>query len=137
MMVTGTLIGAYARRWPMYMYRLPKPPPPLTLRNADPNRLDPLHEYPRDKAFYTPHMHELVTDDLVDYRIGVEGRTSYGADIVRVYLRANRYCAMVGTPDKLIAEYHCSPVGDFHMMFDEMLKEAVGGIKSMLIKEIK
>lgn len=133
--ITGTLVGAYARRWPMFMYRLPKPVPPLTLRSADPNRLDPLKEYPRDTAFYTP---ELATDDLLDYAIRDTGSDERGLCIVKVYLRHNRYSQVAqtsnGAKETLIAEYHCSRFGDMHMMYDEIIKEAIGGEKSALLR---
>jgi hypothetical protein len=68
MYTTGKVTGAAARKYPGYCWREPVYRP-LTLRDVDPNRLDPLHEYPRDTALYLP---DTATVDLCAYefRIG-------------------------------------------------------------------
>lgn len=67
MIKTGTIRLPYNNMFPDQQYLVALPTKPMTLHSLDPNRLDPLHEYPRDTAIYYETI-ESMTELVADFR---------------------------------------------------------------------
>lgn len=84
MYVTGTVQGEAARSYPDFCYRHPIMEP-LTLHSVDPDRVNPMHEYPRWSSKPGDHS-TMRTVDLAKYRITIGSIGDYGMAQVDVWM---------------------------------------------------
>lgn len=116
----GTVQGEAARKYAGYTYRKALIEP-LTLHSADPDRLNPMHEFPRFCP--PPSLDGPRIVDLANYMVKF-GQTGHdGMATVEVFVMPNEYTA-AKEPMGVLRFHVAHPFILRHTYVDEALKRA-------------
>ena len=124
MIVTGTVQGAAARRYPEYLYLKPVLVP-LDIFQLDPERLRASDEYPR--SVNPPSLQALPAKELADYCVTSGPEDAIGMCNVQVLLMPNEH-TWAKNPKRIfeigVYRWGCFNSASEERLLDEIVKRA-------------
>lgn len=126
-LVSGTVQGAAARRYPEYLYLKPILVP-LDIFQLDPERLRASDEYPR--SVNPPSLQALPAKELVDFCVIAGQEDAIGMCNVQVLLMPNEH-TWAKKPTKIfeigVSRLGCFSSASEERLLDEIVKRAFSG----------
>lgn len=118
----GTVQGGAARKYAGFTYHKAIIYP-ITMHSVDPDRLYPMHEYPRFCP--APSQPDIRTIDLADYVVKFGHEDHGGMTSVEVWILPNEYTAAQAPVQ--VSRFHATNAFTLrHRYVDEALKMAFG-----------